>query len=62
MKTLSAIKKDLKKYKVIKVVDDNKEKVQKSIERYINSLNKKKKLKADKEKRKEKKNKGRQKR
>ena len=48
VKTLSAIKKDLKKYKVIKVVDDNKEKVQKSIERYINSLNKKKK-KADKE-------------
>ena len=42
VKTLSAIKKDLKKYKVIKVVDDNKEKVQKSIERYINSLNKKK--------------------
>ena len=48
VKTLSAIKKDLKKYKVIKVVDDNKEKVQKSIERYINSLNKKKK-KADKD-------------
>ena len=47
VQTLTAIKKDLKKYKVIKVVDDNKEKVQKSIERYINSLNKKKK-KADK--------------
>ena len=40
--TLSAIKKDLKKYKVIKVVMTTK-KVQKSIERYINSLNKKKK-------------------
>ena len=48
VQTLTAIKKDLKKYKVIKVVDDKKEKVQKSIERYINSLNKKKK-KADKE-------------
>jgi hypothetical protein len=48
VKTLSAIKKDLKKYKVIKVVDDKKEKVQKSIERYITSLNNKQK-KADKE-------------
>ena len=48
VQTLSNIKKDLKKYKVIKVVDDNKEKVEKSITRYINSLNNKKK-KADKE-------------
>tara|TARA_A100001011_G_scaffold399276_1_gene507172 strand:- start:966 stop:1721 length:756 start_codon:yes stop_codon:yes gene_type:complete len=48
VKTLTAIKKDLKKYKVVKVVDDNKEKVQKSIERYITSLNNKQK-KADKE-------------
>ena len=48
VQTLTAIKKDLKKYKVIKVVDDKKEKVQKSIERYITSLNNKQK-KADKE-------------
>jgi len=48
--TLSNIKKDLKKYKVIKVVDDKKklEKVEKSISRYITSINNKKKKK-DKE-------------
>ena len=43
-KTLNDIKKDLKKYKnVIKVVDDKREKVEKSIKRYITTENNKKK-------------------
>ena len=60
--TLSNIKKDLKKYKVIKVVDDKKklEKVEKSISRYITSINNKKKKKEKEKKKRENKRKAKE--